>query len=142
MTYIVSGRVDENSDWVEISAGDLPWRYGDQPARNSRGLDISSTYQSGDVNLSYTEVTFDENAAAFLHYKVQFPESRSGGVSIQFSEVELPGVVLPEGTLSPTTPPPTSAPVVPTPPPTISVSFQDKIFYLTICRTPFSLRSF
>ena len=92
VTYIVSGRVDETSEWVMISEGDLPWRYvTSNPARNARGLGIASTYESGDSRREYTEVTFEENTAAFMHYKVQFPDSRNGGDAVQFSEVELPG---------------------------------------------------
>eukprot|EP00985_Skeletonema_marinoi_P031822 scaffold37821_cov127-Skeletonema_marinoi.AAC.1 len=133
------GRVDEASEWFVISEGDLPWRTGPYPDRNDQGLEIVSTYESGDDTHAYTEVTFEENAAAFIHYKVQFPDSRDGGQAVQFSEVELPGVVLP-ALVTPTPPPsseptplptanptnlptsnpsslPTSAPVTSTPPP-------------------------
>ena len=108
MSYIVSGRVDEASEWFVISEGDLPWRTGPYPDRNDQGLEIVSTYESGDDTHAYTEVTFEENAAAFIHYKVQFPDSRDGGQAVQFSEVELPGVVLPA--LVTPTPPPSSEP--------------------------------
>ena len=91
VSYIVSGRVDEASEWFVISEGDLPWRTGPYPDRNDQGLEIVSTYESGDDTHAYTEVTFEENAAAFIHYKVQFPDSRNGGDALQFSEVELPG---------------------------------------------------
>ena len=141
VTYIVSGRVDEASEWVVISEGDLPWRYWTSFPRNSRGLGIASTYESGDSDRTYTEVFFEENAAAFLHYKVQFPDSRDSGSNVQFSEVELPGILSPDAPNSgPTNLPtklPTSLPPATTPPPTAnptnSVSFYANID-LMLCR--------
>ena len=95
VSYIVSGRVDDSSDWVVISQGDLPWREGALPGRNDRGKLIDrSTYESADDRRVHTEVLFEDNAAAYLHYKLQFPESRNGGDIVQFSEVELPGYLL------------------------------------------------
>ena len=123
VSYIVSGRVDDSSDWVVISQGDLPWHEGDIPGRNARGNPIDeSTYESGDVRRVYTEVLFEDNAVAYLHYKLQFPESRNGGDGLQFSEVELPGFILDPGTTPSPTPPPTSSPFSP-----VSTTCKDKM---------------
>lgn len=114
VSYILSGRVSSSSVWVEIDSGDLPWRYESAYSRNSRGLLIdASTYESGDTRRTFTEVDITSNNVAYLEYKVQFPEIRSGDAgSVQTSEIELPGYkILSEGpvTPQPQTPSPTSA---------------------------------
>lgn len=142
VSYIVSGRDNESSDWSVISEGDLPWRYTGNPSRNDLGLSIASSYESGDTRRTYTEVTFEGNSLASLEYKIEFPDRRVDGTTIAFAEVELPGVILAsDSTLSPITNPtqpptpqpspsptqlptsnpshaPTLAPVAPTQPPT------------------------
>ena len=47
-----------NSGWIIIGQGDLPWKYIDFPRNPVLGVDISSTYTSGDNALTYTEVSF------------------------------------------------------------------------------------
>lgn len=111
VSYILSGRVDANSPWEEIGSGDLPWRTY-TPGRNNRGLSISSTYESADPALVSTEVSFSSNTAAYLDYKVVFPEIRdNSGAAIQAAEIELPGfLIAPSPTLSPTESPVVSLP--------------------------------
>lgn len=115
--YILEGRTDTSSPWTVIGEGDLPWK--DQPMdRNSRGLSISSTYESGDPDREFTQVFFPSNLEAFLEYKLTFPTTRlAGSTSFQFAEVELPGMQfdeVPDLSLSPTVSPvpnPTSSPM-------------------------------
>ena len=66
MSYTLEGRVDPESEWVQIHSGDLPWKAKTLPTRNSvLGLDVSSSYASGDNSLSFTEVSFyDHNYEA------------------------------------------------------------------------------
>jgi len=116
VAFILSGRVDSNSVWVEIDSGDLPWRYESAYSRNSRGLLIdASTYESGDTRRTFTEVDMTSNNVAYLEYKVQFTQVRGGDGElgkVQTSEIELPGwKILSEGpvTPQPVTPSPTSA---------------------------------
>lgn len=84
--------------------------------RNARGQSITSSPDSGDTALYYTEINLN-NDAAFLDYKLRFDETRSPDSSyLQFAEVELSGFVMEEiTTLAPQTMPPTEAP---TPDPT------------------------
>lgn len=104
VSYIVSGRADASSDWVEISGGDLPWRFT-SPGRNSRGLPIASTFESADTRRVFTEVDFSSNNAVFYEYKVVFPEVRNNG-NPQWAEVELPGFLIsPDPTVTPTSSP-------------------------------------
>ena len=116
VAFILSGRVDSSSVWVEIDSGDLPWRYESAYSRNSRGLLIdASTYESGDSRRTFTEVNMTSNNVAYLEYKVQFTQVRGGDGelgTVQTSEIELPGwKILSEGpvTPQPVTPSPTSA---------------------------------
>ena len=58
MSYTFEGRLS-SSAWVLISQGDLPWKDASSFPRNSiSGVDISSTYTSGDISLNYAEVSF------------------------------------------------------------------------------------
>lgn len=75
ISYVVEGRPDSSSGWSFISGGDLPWRDAYVGA-NARGLPVSSTYDNGDSNLIYTEVTFTSNNVAHLEYRITFPETR------------------------------------------------------------------
>ena len=62
VSYILEGRVDEESDWVLVHQGDLPWKSDITFPRNRvPGLDISSTYMSADKSFLYTEVSFYEH---------------------------------------------------------------------------------
>lgn len=57
MTYKLEGRL--NNGWILISQGDLPWKnLSSFPRNDFLGVDISSTYTSGDNSLKYTEVSF------------------------------------------------------------------------------------
>lgn len=123
VTYRVEGRVDSGNAWVEIGSGSLPW-FDTVPDRNSRWLDINSSYESGDTSLTFTEVSFPSNDQAFAEYKLSFDQTRDPNAAyVQFSEVELPGMLVggytapPTAATSPPTPQPTGTPT------TTSVSF-------------------
>ena len=62
ISYIVSGRLDTSSSWVQISAGDLP----DFPGRNSRGLPIISTYENADPDRASVQVDLSSNTESFF----------------------------------------------------------------------------
>jgi hypothetical protein len=93
--YILEGREDESSSWVVISEGDLPWKSLDGVSRNAQGLAISSTYEAGDSDHSFTEVPLGRNTASYLDYKVTFTEARNPDQTRwSASQIELPGLVL------------------------------------------------
>jgi hypothetical protein len=57
VSYKLEGRLI--SGWIIIHQGDLPWKNSNNyPRNNVLGVDISSTYTSGDNALKYTEVSF------------------------------------------------------------------------------------
>ena len=91
-SYILEGRVKPDAEWEIISSGDL-----DLPLdRNERGIPIQSSYESGDVNLHYTEVPLSSNTKAYWDYKLSIPATRDPTKNnLQFAEVELPGLLLP-----------------------------------------------
>ncbi|KAL7542499.1 hypothetical protein ACHAXR_011825, partial [Thalassiosira sp. AJA248-18] len=93
-SYILEGRLEPDDAWVEISQGPLPWS-GSSPDRNVEGQAVSSSYESGDANLVFTEVSFHSNTQGYLQYKLTFPSIRdaSSSSSLQFAEVELAGVL-------------------------------------------------
>jgi hypothetical protein len=94
VSYTLAGRVDFNSEWVDIAAGNFDWI--DAPlSRNDQHLQITSTYEHGDGNHSFTEVEFHSNSAAYLEYKLTFVSRNPNQWAVQFSEVELPGMLLP-----------------------------------------------
>ncbi len=48
-----------STGWIQIIQGDLPWKEANGFPRNQvSGVDIASTYSSGDVSLNYAEVSF------------------------------------------------------------------------------------
>lgn len=57
VAYRFEGRIDANSNWILIGEGDLPWKETGNAGNNIIGLDISSTYYSGDSRFVYTEVS-------------------------------------------------------------------------------------
>ena len=58
-----------NSNWVKESSP--------PPARNTQNnINIQSTFESGDVNLSYTEIIFNTNRVEYTKYRVTFPTTR------------------------------------------------------------------
>ena len=55
-----------NSNWVKSS-----------PARNTQNnINIQSTFESGDANLSYTEIIFNTNRVEYTKYRITFPTTR------------------------------------------------------------------
>jgi len=137
VTYRVEGRVDSGNAWVDIGSGSLPW-FDTVPIRNSRWLDISSSYESGDTALNFTEVSFPTNDQAFAEYKLSFDQTREPNAAyLQFSEVELPGTLVGGYTAPPTavTSQPTPQPTVvsqPTGTPTSSVSFHVYVMLIAV----------
>lgn len=96
ISYILKGRIDDESDWELISERDLPWIDAPLP-RNSWGDTIGSTFEFGDTSFHFTYVDLQSNTKAFLEYKVTFSGIRdSGSKFIQFAELEIPGLVLAE----------------------------------------------
>lgn len=58
-----------NSNWVKESSP--------PPARNTQNnINIQSTFESGDANLSYTEIIFNTNRVEYTMYRVTFPTTR------------------------------------------------------------------
>ena len=94
VSYVLHGRVDSSSALVDVAEGDFDW-IDSAPSRNGNGLQISSTYESGDINHSFTEVQLDTNNAAYLEYKLEFVSRVASYRYLQFGEVELPGLLLP-----------------------------------------------
>lgn len=93
VSYSFEGRKDANSNWVVIGEGDLPWISGNI-GNNILGLDISSTYSSGDKNLVYTEVSFADNKELYLEYRVTWLGSRNrNSKKLQYAEFEVPGLL-------------------------------------------------
>ena len=93
--YILEGRVDAVSPWVEISSGDFPGIAGGLD-RNAQGLDIVSTYEEPDPNLVVSEVPFPSHSQAFSEFKLTFVRTRAlEKNSFQFAEIEIPGMILP-----------------------------------------------
>ena len=103
----LEGRVNPESEWQVIGSGDL--LYSNNNARNIRSsaLLIKSTFESGDLNYTFAEVTFPNNKNVYSDYKVSFSRTRNyDSTRLQFAEVEIPGMLLPP----PPTPPPTLSP--------------------------------
>jgi len=113
VTYSLEGRSESNDTWTEISNGNLPW-IDAAPGRNNQGQDVSSTYESADLNLAFAEVTLLSNTMEFLQYKLTFPLTRDpSSNSLQFAEVEVSGVLFEQSGLLIRTPSSTEA--TPTP---------------------------
>jgi len=129
-SYILEGRIDASSSWVEIHQGDFAWKgVGWNDPLNTRNVKstnatenvISGTYESGDTNHQYMEVQFPTNSAEYLEYKVSFPTTREAMTnSLKFSLIELPGMLLPpDPSASPTLAPSTSPTVSPSHSPSV-----------------------
>ena len=88
--YILQGRVNPTSSWITIGEGDLDA----MPGVNPRGLDIVSTFESGDNNYEYVSVTFRDNTEAFLEYRLTITDWVDTTKNYQFAEIELPGYIL------------------------------------------------
>ncbi len=92
-TYVLEGRSKPDGPWELIGAGDLDMSI---TSRNNRGFPIESTYESADNNYTHWEVSFANNTKAYWDYKISLPTMRNPTQStLQFGEVELPGVILP-----------------------------------------------
>ena len=63
------GRVNATAEWELAHEGDLPWSSG--TGRNVDGQTITSTYESGDDSLTYTEVHYYGHSDAYLDYKLE-----------------------------------------------------------------------
>jgi len=89
--YTLEGRSSAEGSWTSISSGSLPWT-DPVPGRNFQGEDLASSYDSGDSTKVFTEVSLGNNLE-YLHYKLTFEATRdSNSNSLQFAEIELPGV--------------------------------------------------
>jgi len=91
--YLLEGRVDASSAWEEIGSGDFPWR--DQAiCRNSRGITINSTFESGDSDLCYDSVGFPSHSTPYLDYKYTCRRTRKNHRYHQVGRIELAGYIL------------------------------------------------
>ncbi len=89
--YKLEGRVDSASSWQEIGSGDVSTPIG----RNARGLDIVSTFESGDDSLSYAAVDFPSSSVAYLDYKFTCISTRAKNSSkFMLGSLELVGYLL------------------------------------------------
>lgn len=106
VSFLFEGRVDSTSAWVTIREGDLPWKTETSFPRNQvLGMDISSTYTSGDISLNYTEVSFYDCQGAdcendpatmnnYMEYKLTWTATRNPNqLSLQVAEIEVPGLL-------------------------------------------------
>jgi hypothetical protein len=81
--------------WTLIQDGNLPWVSDFDRNAVGTGIAIGSTYESGDTTKYYSEVKFYENTTPYFEYKVLFPGLRDPeSLTLQFAEMELPGLVL------------------------------------------------
>ena len=97
VAYILEGRVDASSTWVQIAGGDLPWKPtgGFYVGRNAQLLPINSSFEEGDTTHTFTEVSFASNSASYLEYKLTITETRGATASNwAAAEFELPGLLL------------------------------------------------
>ena len=118
LTYILEGRLDSTSPWISIASGDLPG----VSERNVEGIEINSAYESGDSSLSFTSVAYPSNSAAYLDYRISFPQTRASTANwMRWAEIEIAGVMLPsEPSGSPTSSPSSSPVKLPTTSPSTS----------------------
>lgn len=98
VSYIFEGRTGPSSEWEQISAGDLPWKNWSSYPRNSYlGVNIQSSYSSGDNSKIYTEVSFADDPALlnlYMEYKLTWTATRvSSQATLQLAEVEVPGLL-------------------------------------------------
>ena len=81
--------------WTLIQEGHLPWVSERDRNAVGTGIGIESSYENGDIGKYYSEVKFYENTATYYEYKVLFPAtSDPNSLTLQFSEIEIPGLVL------------------------------------------------
>jgi hypothetical protein len=104
-------------DWIVISEGNLPWI--SEFSRNALNHKISSSYEDGDMSKYFTEVQFYDNSVPYYEYKIEFPGMRNPASStVHFAELELPGLVIGQSNISPTSNPTTKPTKKPTRRPT------------------------
>lgn len=76
VSYTMEGRINATAPWTLVHQGDLPWLdaewNGPEMVRNVNGLQINSTYDSGDESLTFTEVRYHGHSDAYLDYKFTF----------------------------------------------------------------------
>ena len=120
-TYLLEGRVNSTLPWTFIAEGEFPGVAQGLPRNNKTGV-INSSYESGDPTRSFTSIDYHTHGDAYLEYKLSFPVQRAYNLnSIQFGEIEIPGMMLPfEPSVSPTQAPsgtptlsPSRSPVLP-----------------------------
>ena len=96
--FYFTGNFDDTieNSWTLIQEGDLPWI--SEFDRNPLRVGVSSAYENGDDNLYHMEVKFYDNTMPYYEYEIRFPELRNPDyLQLQFSEIELPGLLLYEG---------------------------------------------
>ena len=118
--FIFSGGAFKSADsqnWTVISDGNLPWI--SEFSRNGLNHEISSSYEDGDVSKYFTEVQFYENTVPYHEYKIEFPGMRDpASMMVHFAELELPGLLIGQINISPTSTPTVKPTKSPTRPPT------------------------
>lgn len=80
LTYTFEGRVNATLPWILIASGEIPG-VADGLDRNLGALPISSTYESGDLSLSYASIKYHTSGDSYLEYRLSFPQSRQNGKS-------------------------------------------------------------
>ncbi len=77
VSYILEGRVDASSPWLEIGSGDFDWKHAGT-GRNARGSSIISSYENVDPKFqdTSTKIQFVSNSDAYLEYKFTVTETR------------------------------------------------------------------
>ncbi|KAL7553976.1 hypothetical protein ACHAWF_017328 [Thalassiosira exigua] len=98
VSYKIEGRADSASSWVLISEGDIPWKTATTFPRNVEGLDISSTYASGDGSREFSEVTFSDEGGwdpvEYYEYKITWSAARALSPQfVQVAELEVFGLL-------------------------------------------------
>ena len=94
VSYALEGRLDFTDTWTEIGSGSLPWMNEEWSdiLRNDQGLQINSTYESGDSNLYFTTIHYHGHSDQFLEYKVTFISTREPGRNVGLAELEITGL--------------------------------------------------
>ena len=97
VVYVLEGRTDEQSPWIEIHRGNLPWKSfkWDSPSinRNPQYLPINSSYESGDPNLTFTAIDYPSENTAYYSYRFTFLQTRRAANVMRMGEIEIPGIV-------------------------------------------------
>ena len=86
--------MESTSPWIEIDSSDIP-DMASGLDRNSQGLPIVSTYESGDTNHTFRTVHFHSHSAAFLEYNLTFIPKQQTQTTMHLAEIEIPGMLIP-----------------------------------------------